>query len=145
MSEIRKQSNLMAFGKISEDITQMEVGKDYGKLGASGSNRVRKSKIDVKTMSKISKKMQDHVKKENTNAAQTFSRVGGNATVLKHQLQKASGSASSVISFTPLQGLEIIVNSNNAAENDKEGIDREDGYFSSLAQFNKRDAKDFTI
>ncbi|MES1906455.1 MAG: U4/U6 small nuclear ribonucleoprotein Prp31 [Paramarteilia canceri] len=121
----------MSFGNISEDVTQIEVGKDYGTLGSNKSGKVRLSQVDGKTKSKMSKSMQQKLQKEISSANATFSRVGGNATVLKQQLQKSSGSASSVISFTPLQGLEIVVDQNA----NKESEENQDGYFSSLAQF----------
>ena len=90
---------------------------------------------DVKTKAKISRTLQQKLNKENSSAQATFSRAAGNATVLKQQLaRKNSGTASSVV-FTPMQGLEIVIN--NKLQDESALSKEDDGYFSSLAQFKK--------
>jgi len=136
MTAIREQSNRMNFGSINEDITQLEVGKDFGNLTENAkSGKVRMAPTDVKTKAKISRTLQQKLNKENSSAQATFSRAAGNATVLKQQLaRKNSGTASSVV-FTPMQGLEIVIN--NKLQDESALSKEDDGYFSSLAQFKK--------
>ena len=89
----------------------------------------------MKTKAKVSNKMQQKLAKQNNVASAAFSRTSGNATSLRQNLQKASGTCSSVIAYTPVNGFEIVVDqpADSAAVKD----DADDGYFSSIAQFKK--------
>lgn len=113
ITDLRKQANRMTFGEIEEDAYQDDLSFSTGQMGKSGSGRVRAAQVDSKTKARISQKLQKTIQKQN--------QWGGTSTVRKN----LSGTSSSVVWSSTVQGLEII--NPNAAEKGTES----QKYFSS--------------
>lgn len=119
ITEFRKQANRMNFGEIEEDAYQDDLGFTTGTIGKSGRGRIRAPQVDEKTKVRISKTLKKNMQRQQ----QIF---GGTSTIKK----QVSGTASTV-SFTPLQGLEIL--NPHAAE--KVSVETNAKYFSTTSGF----------
>ena len=138
MTEVRKQANRTTFGEIEEDLNQEDLGISLGHLNQqAGSGLIRNLVEEKKSKVRLSKKMTTLLQKEaaasgvRTAISSGFRTVhkelgGGKSTVLgwggtMTSMGKRSsfrkGSASSV-TFTPVQGLEIVNPEATAGEND---------------------------
>lgn len=110
----------MNFAEIEEDILQTDLGFTMGQLKKGGlGSRVRGAQVDEKTRVRMSKTLQKMVAKDRS--------YGGTTTIRK----QVAGTASSV-TFTPVQGLEI-VNPNAAAAEKLDGTQTK--YFGTTTQF----------
>ena len=118
ITEFRKQSNRMNFGEIEQDAYQDDLSFTTGTIGKSNSGRIRQPQVDNKTKVRISKGLQKDLQK--------YQVYGGSSTIKK----PVSGTASS-ISFTPLQGLEIV----NPLAAEKKINEANQKYFSSTSGF----------
>uniref|UniRef100_A0A0K0FL88 U4/U6 small nuclear ribonucleoprotein Prp31 n=1 Tax=Strongyloides venezuelensis TaxID=75913 RepID=A0A0K0FL88_STRVS len=121
MTELRKNANRMGFAEIQEDINQEYMGQSAGMNapGSSSTGRVRAAVVDNKTRVKMSQKLQKQLD------IPCFS--GGLSSI---RTKGTAGTASS-ISFTPIQGLEIV----NPTAKEEERKDDNSGYFSSISNF----------
>uniref|UniRef100_A0A914PH19 Prp31 C-terminal domain-containing protein n=1 Tax=Panagrolaimus davidi TaxID=227884 RepID=A0A914PH19_9BILA len=121
MTEFRRKTNRMNFG---EDVSQEHIGFTFGQAASTsleGGGRIRGSVVDKKkTRVKMSQKMQRHLKRQRQ-------QLGG-ATSIR---SKFSGTQS-CISFTPVQGLEI-VNHNHDQQSASSGTFST--YFSAASNF----------
>jgi len=100
MTELRRKANRINFGELQEDVSQEHIGFTLGQAASNtlaGGGRIRGSVVDNKTRVKMSQKMQRQLERQRQ-------ALGGGATSVRSKL---SGTMSS-ISFTPVQGLEII-------------------------------------
>eukprot|EP00056_Hartaetosiga_gracilis_P019928 m.16658 g.16658 ORF g.16658 m.16658 type:complete len:522 (+) comp8034_c0_seq1:48-1613(+) len=96
-SEAAKAANRMTFGEVDEDVIQDEMGSANNKYSAKGRIRQLQTKQKGGT---ISKRMQKRLQQERITH-------GGMSTV------RSSMHGTASVSFTPMQGLEI-VSTNNA-------------------------------
>ncbi|KAI1728894.1 snoRNA binding domain, fibrillarin domain-containing protein [Ditylenchus destructor] len=122
-TELRKKRNRMNFGELQEDVMQESMGFTLGHAGSqslSGGGRIRAAVVNQNTRVKMSQKMQRMMER----------RQHGGLTSIK---SRASGMASS-ISFTPVQGIEII-NPTPREPANKSG--NASTYFSSTSNFVK--------
>ncbi|GMT28696.1 hypothetical protein PFISCL1PPCAC_19993 [Pristionchus fissidentatus] len=121
MTDMRKKANRMNFGELEEDIMQERMGYGVGQLkhGGPSTGRIRTGVVDEKTRVKMSKTLQRQMEKQKGT-------TGGNTAIRS----KVSGTASSV-SFTPVQGLEIV---NPNIKKDEDGGTKST-YFSSTSSF----------
>lgn len=153
MTEIRKQANRTTFGEIEEDLNQEDLGISLGHLDRqSGSGVIRNLLEEKKSKVRLTKKMSAMIQKEaSMNGARTAISSGfrtthkelggGKSTVLgwggtmtslgkKSSFRRGTGTASSV-TFTPVQGLEIVNPDAIMAEKDEEdGMNSTASYFS---------------
>jgi len=123
-TELRKRTNRMNFGELQEDVMQEHMGFTLGQAKSetiAGGGRIRASVIDNKTRVRMSQKMQKTMQRNQH----------GGLTGLK---SKISGLASTV-SFTPLQGIEII--SMTPIDTKPAGQSTSSSYFSSASNFKK--------
>ena len=100
MTELRRKANRINFGELQEDVSQEHIGFTLGQAKSNtlaGGGRIRGSVVDNKTRVKMSQKMQRQLERQRQ-------ALGGGTTSIRSKL---SGTMSS-ISFTPVQGLEII-------------------------------------
>ncbi|CAJ0578150.1 unnamed protein product, partial [Mesorhabditis spiculigera] len=120
MTDLRKQANRMNFGQLSEDITQDEIGFGLGqiKTGSVTGGRIRAGVVDNKTRVRMSQKLQRQVDRQRG--------PGGQTTVRS----KVTSGTASTVTFTPVQGLEIM----NPTAIEKESPSTS-SYFSSSASF----------
>lgn len=142
MTELRKQQNRMAFGKEEKEVGYGtgEETAGLGMIGASNDGRIRATQIDRRTMAKLSKKNPGwggSGTATSLNSGMNTSLKGfghsGNATSLRAQGLRTTGvgaGTASSISFTPVQGLELVdpkVQAELKRKRDAENA----GYFSS--------------
>eukprot|EP00055_Hartaetosiga_balthica_P014514 m.79895 g.79895 ORF g.79895 m.79895 type:complete len:517 (-) comp8615_c9_seq3:16-1566(-) len=97
-SEAAKAANRMTFGDVEEDVIQDEMGSSSNQFSAKGKIRQLQAKQKGGT---ISKRMQKRLHQERTTH-------GGMSTV------RSSLHGTASVSFTPMQGLEIVSASNQA-------------------------------
>ena len=95
LTEMRKQQNRMTFGQIEQDAYQEDLGYTRGIMGKGAPGRIRGPTVDEKTKVRISQTLQRNLQRQ---------QAYGGTTTIKRQV---AGTASSV-TFTPLQGLEIV-------------------------------------
>lgn len=122
MTDLRKQQNRMVFGKEEKEVGygtgEGTVG--LGMIGQQNDGRIRATQIDRRTMAKLGKKNPGWGASGlatslnsgmNTSLKGFGTTMGGNSTSLRaHGLRTSgvgAGTASS-ISFTPVQGLELV-------------------------------------
>ena len=98
MTEMRKLQNRMKFGEQEEEVGFGDETEGLGMLSQSGSFRALK--VDNRTKARIGKKMQARL---------------GQLSGIKTSLGKESSGLQSSLSFTPLQGIELINPSLNDA------------------------------
>uniref|UniRef100_A0AC35FMW8 U4/U6 small nuclear ribonucleoprotein Prp31 n=1 Tax=Panagrolaimus sp. PS1159 TaxID=55785 RepID=A0AC35FMW8_9BILA len=125
MTELRRKTNRMNFGELQEDVSQEHIGFTLGQAASTslaGGGRIRGAVVDNKTRVKMSQKMQRQLERQRQ-------QLGG-ATSIRSKL---SGTQSS-ISFTPVQGLEI-VNQNRDQQPASSGTSST--YFSATSNFIK--------
>uniref|UniRef100_A0A0K0EID5 U4/U6 small nuclear ribonucleoprotein Prp31 n=1 Tax=Strongyloides stercoralis TaxID=6248 RepID=A0A0K0EID5_STRER len=121
MTELRKNANRMGFADIQEDINQEYMGHSAGMnaTGSSSTGRVRAAVVDNKTRVKMSQKLQKQL---------DIPRFSGGLSSIR---TKGTAGTASSISFTPIQGLEIV----NPTAKEEERKDDNSGYFSSISNF----------
>uniref|UniRef100_A0A0N4Z1Y2 U4/U6 small nuclear ribonucleoprotein Prp31 n=1 Tax=Parastrongyloides trichosuri TaxID=131310 RepID=A0A0N4Z1Y2_PARTI len=121
MTDLRKNTNRMGFGDIQEDINQEYMGHSAGMnaTGSSGTGRIRAAVVDNKTRVKMSQKLQKQL---------DIPRFSGGLSSIR---TKATAGTASSISFTPVQGLEIV----NPTAREEVKKDDNSGYFSSISNF----------
>lgn len=144
MTELRKAQNRMAFGK-EEQTVGYGTGDDtvgLGMIGQSNDGRVRATQVDQRTKAKLSKKNPGWGGTSTAGGLSSSLRgfgQGGAASVLKGHGLRPSGvgggsgagaGTSSVIAFTPFQGLEL-ANPQFKAEQERKRKAEEDRYFKS--------------
>lgn len=123
LTEMRKKANRMSFGELEEDILQDNIGFSLGMAKSSGGGRIRAPQVDEKTRARLSK-MQKNLQRQ---------QAYGGATSVRSRHSATSGTASSV-TFTPIQGLEI-VNPNATGADQRQHTDTK--YFAATASFMK--------
>uniref|UniRef100_A0A1I7YNS0 U4/U6 small nuclear ribonucleoprotein Prp31 n=1 Tax=Steinernema glaseri TaxID=37863 RepID=A0A1I7YNS0_9BILA len=123
LTELRKKANRMNFGELQEDVMQDNMGFTLGQAsgGGAGSGSIRAAAIDNKTRVRMSQKLQKRLEQQR--------QMSGGATSIR---SKVSGTASSV-TFTPVQGLEII----NPNINAQDSRSSSSTYFSATSGFVK--------
>ena len=138
LTEMRKKANRMNFAHLEEDILQTDVGFTLGQMKKGGTGaRVRGPVVDQKSRVRMSKMLAKSVGRANL--------AGGGATVVRGmglggsaggstsvRSKQVAGTASS-ISFTPVQGLEIV----NPQANESKVAEANAKYFASTATFLK--------
>ncbi|KAI1616478.1 hypothetical protein EDD36DRAFT_136733 [Exophiala viscosa] len=142
MTDLRKQQNRMAFGKEEKEVGYGtgEETAGLGMIGASNDGRIRATQIDRRTMAKLSKKNPGwggSGTATSMNSGMNTSLKGfgmsGNATSLRASGLRTTGvgaGTASSISFTPVQGLEL-VDPKVQAELKRKREAENAGYFSS--------------
>ncbi len=132
MTDLRRKQNRMNFGELQEDVIQDSIGFSLGQAKSGGAGgRLRAPQVDQKSRARMSKFLQKNLHKQTSSAAVT-SGAGGATSVRSKQI---SGTASSV-TFTPVQGLEI-VNPQAVAVEKKAATQHNPKYFASTAAFLK--------
>ncbi|VDM75970.1 unnamed protein product [Strongylus vulgaris] len=153
MTDLRKSANRMNFGELAEDVLQDHIGFDLGqvKTGNIAGGRIRAGVVDNKTRVKMSQKMQRQMERQRALGGVTSIRSkvsiliqtkvdisnrcsvqNSHSSIFKSKtLIQTAGTASSV-TFTPVQGLEII----NPTALEKTSTSSST-YFSSSASFVK--------
>jgi U4/U6 small nuclear ribonucleoprotein PRP31 len=124
MTELRRKSNRMNFGELQEDVSQQHMGFTLGQAASNslaGGGRIRSAVVDNKTRVKMSQKMQRQLERQRQ-------QLGG-ATSIRSKL----GGTQSSISFTPIQGLEIINHNRDQAASSGTAST----YFSATSNFVK--------
>lgn len=122
MTDLRKQQNRMVFGKEEKEVGygtgEGTVG--LGMIGQQNDGRIRATQIDRRTMAKLSKKnpgwgtsgLATSLNSGMNTSLKAFgATMGGNASSLRAQGLRTSGvgaGTASSISFTPVQGLELV-------------------------------------
>jgi len=122
MTDLRKQQNRMVFGKEEKEIGygtgEGTVG--LGMIGQQNDGRIRATQIDRRTMAKLSKKnpgwgtsgLATSLNSGMNTSLKAFgTTMGGNSTSLRASGLRTSGvgaGTASSISFTPVQGLELV-------------------------------------
>ncbi|KIV79023.1 hypothetical protein PV11_06615 [Exophiala sideris] len=142
MTDLRKQQNRMAFGTEEKEVGYGagDETAGLGMIGASNDGRIRATQIDRRTMAKLSKKNPGwggSGTATSMNSGMNTSLKGfgmsGNATSLRASGLRTSGvgaGTASSISFTPVQGLEL-VDPKVQAELKRKREAESAGYFSS--------------
>ena len=144
MTDLRKQQNRMVFGKEEKEVGygtgEGTVG--LGMIGQQNDGRIRATQIDRRTMAKLSKKnpgwgtsgLATSLNSGMNTSLKAFgATMGGNASSLRAQGLRTSGvgaGTASSISFTPVQGLEL-VDPKVQAELKRKREAETAGYFSS--------------
>lgn len=135
MTELRRTANRIQFGEVTEDAYQSDLGFSMGSLGQRGvAGHLRAPQADSKTKARVSKALQQKLARygglstmPTTSLAATA--WGGKSTVGTRGHESSAGTASSV-TFTPLQGLEIV----NPMASERQ-VDEHKKYFSATAGF----------
>lgn len=146
MTDLRKAQNRMAFGKEEMEVGIGDETEGLGMIGSAASDgKVRATQIDQRTKAKLSKKNSGWGFDSGTatssglaSSLRSFGQGAGNATVLKGHGLRASGvggagagaGTSSIIAFTPFQGLEL-ANPKNKEEIERKRKAEEDRWFKS--------------
>jgi len=115
MTDLRKEQNRMAFGKEEREVGYAETTKGLGMIGQANEGRIRSLQIDQRTKAKLSRSNKGWgaatplTSSGTTTSLRGFGQAAGGASL--HGLRTSgvgtSGTASS-ISFTPVQGLELV-------------------------------------
>lgn len=100
-TELAKHNNRIMFGKISEDIDQMDLGFSLGTIQMSGSGSTRRIPIDIKSKPKISKTLEKTLRQQK--------KIESGSTTANYR-NEINGTKSTIC-YTPQQGFQII-NSN---------------------------------
>ncbi|KAF2405273.1 Nop domain-containing protein [Trichodelitschia bisporula] len=116
MTELRKAQNRVQFGKEEQEVGYGtgESTKGLGMVGQAGDGRVRITQVDQRTKAKLSKKNPGWGGATPANGLASSLRgfgQGAAPSVLKNHGLRTTGvgtGTSSVIAFTPIQGLELI-------------------------------------
>lgn len=142
MTDLRKAQNRMTFGKEEAEVGFGDESKGLGMIGQSQDGRVRAMAIDQRTKAKLGKKTAGWgTNTPSSGLASSLRGFGqgaaGNATSLQGHGLRTSGvgvgpgaGTSSVIAFTPFQGLEL-VNPKAKAEHDRKRKAEDDRWFKS--------------
>jgi len=145
MTDLRRAQNRMAFGKEEEEIGVGDETEGLGMIGSAATDgKVRATQIDQRTKAKLSKKNPGWGFGNNASGAgglassiRGFGQGAGNATVLQNHGLRSSGVGSgagagttSIIAFTPFQGLEL-VNPRAKEEMERKRKAEEDRWFKS--------------
>jgi U4/U6 small nuclear ribonucleoprotein PRP31 len=139
MTELRKAQNRMAFGKEEAQVGVGDETEGLGMIGQSNDGRVRAMAIDQRTKAKLSKKNPGWGTATPGSGLSSSLRSFGQGTgsVLQGHGLRSSGvggaagaGTSSIISFTPFQGLEL-VNPKAREEMEKKRKAEDDRWFKS--------------
>ncbi|EME49138.1 hypothetical protein DOTSEDRAFT_58394 [Dothistroma septosporum NZE10] len=173
MTDLRKAQNRMVFGKEEAEIGYGDGTKGLGTIGAQDDGRVRATQIDQRTKAKLSKKNAGWGAAGPASGTATSLRSfgGGLSTpgALKAHGLRATGVGSSglktnvgntggtvsTVSFTPVQGLELVdpkvrdeMNRKRKAEEDrwfKGGTFTQAGSSATLSGLGKVDSQGFKV
>ncbi|KHJ43460.1 snoRNA binding domain protein [Trichuris suis] len=125
LTELRRKANRMNFGELEEDVLQEDMSFTLGQIKSGGpGGRLRTPQIDQKTRVRMSKALQKNLQKQQG--------AFGGATSVRKQL---AGTVSTV-TFTPVQGLEI-VNPQAAETERKQMMEPNAKYFAEDTKFIK--------
>ena len=144
MTDLRRAQNRMAFGKEEAEVGVGDETEGLGMIGSAATDgKVRATQIDQRTKAKLSKKNPGWGFGSASGAGglasslRGFGQGTGNATVLQSHGLRSSGVGSgagagttSIIAFTPFQGLEL-VNPRAKEEMERKRKAEEDRWFKS--------------
>lgn len=137
MTDMRRKANRVNFGQLEEDVLQDDMGFALGqaKSGGGPGGRLRAAQVDQKTKARMSKTLQKNLQRQagmvsvrgaSTSGAGTS--AGGAST-----FKRPVGGAVSTVTFTPVQGIEII----NPQANEKKVAEANAKYFGTSTSFVK--------
>jgi len=130
LSDMRRKHNRMNFAEIQEDVSQTNLGYTLGQLKTSNPDgKIRSATVDQKSRVRMSKVLQKQMFKANVGIKPgQLAGLGVSSSVRG----KATAGTASSVSFTPVQGLEII---NPMAQAAERAVDGNVKYFNSTAGF----------
>lgn len=125
MTELRKMQNRMEFGKQEEEAFGYDESVGLGMINSSASGKIRAQTAEERSKGKISKANKNRL------AALRGASAAGTASVLGARAGGVDGTASS-LSFTPVQGLELVDPSRAKPAHDQNAKWFKQGQFSLL-------------